>query len=116
MPYGWCSCICGKDTQEHDTRLEKVLQQIQAAGATLNQEKCQFRKSSLKFLGHLIDQTGIRPDPDKTSAIAEMPTQQNLSHLRRFMGMINQFGKFSNKLAELTEPLRQLLSKKNSWT
>ena len=32
------------------------------------------------------------------------------------MGMINQFGKFSHKLAELTEPLRQLLSKKNSWT
>ena len=60
----------GKDTQEHDAGLEKVLQQIQAAGATLNQEKCQFCKSSLKFLGHLIDQTGIRPDPDKTSAIA----------------------------------------------
>ena len=102
--------------QEHDRRLEKVLQQIQAAGATLNQEKCQFRKSSLKFLGHLIDQRGIRPDPDKTSAIAEMPTPQNLSDLRHFMGMINQFGKFSSKLAELTEPLRQLLSKKNSWS
>ena len=108
--------VFGRDIQEHDRRLEKVLQQIQAAGATLNQEKCQFRKSSLKFLGHLIDQTGIRPDPDKTSAIAEMPTPQNLSDLRRFMGMINQFGKFSSKLAELTEPLRQLLSKKNSWS
>ena len=45
--------VFDKDTQEHDTRLEKVLQQIQAAGATLNQEKCQFYKSSLKFLGHL---------------------------------------------------------------
>ena len=45
-----------------------------------------------------------------------MPTPQNLSDLRHFMGMINQFGKFSNKLAELTEPLRQLLRKKNSWT
>ena len=108
--------VFGKDTQEHDTRLEKVLQQIQGAGATLNHEKCQFRQSSLKFLGHLIDQTGIQPDPDKTLAIANMPTPQNISDLRRLMGMINQFGKFSNKLAELTEPLRALLSKKNSWT
>ena len=32
------------------------------------------------------------------------------------MGMINKFEKFSSKLAELTEPLRQLLSKKNSWS
>ena len=51
--------IFGKNVQEHDTRMEQVLLQIQAAGATLNQEKCQFRKSSLKFLGHLVDATGI---------------------------------------------------------
>ena len=51
--------VFGRDTQEHDMQLEKVLQQIQAAGAKLNQEKCQFRKSLLKFLGHLIDLTGI---------------------------------------------------------
>ena len=108
--------VFGRDTQEHDMRLEKVLQQIQAAGATLNQEKCQFCKSSLKFLGHLKDLTGIQLGPDKTSAIAEMPTPQNLSDLRHFMSMINQFRKFSSKLAKLTESLRQLLSKKNSWS
>ena len=107
--------VFGKDTQEHDTRLEQAFQQIQAAGATLNQEKCQFRKSSLKFLGHLINETGIQPDPDKTSAIANMPTPQNISDLRRFMGMINQFRKFSSKLADLTQPLCALLSQKNSW-
>ena len=107
--------IFGKNVQEHDTRLEQVLLQIQAAGATLNQEKCQFRKSTLKFLGHLVDATGIRPDPDKTSAIANMPTPQNISDLRCFMGMINQLGKFSSNLAELTQPLRELLSKKNEW-
>ena len=44
--------VFDKDTQKHDMRLEKVLKQIQAAGATLTQEKCQFHKSSLKFLGH----------------------------------------------------------------
>ena len=51
--------VFGRDIQEHDRRLEEVLQQIQAAGAILNQEKCQFCKSSLKCLGHLIDHTGI---------------------------------------------------------
>ena len=42
--------IFGKDVQEYDARLEEVLQQIQAASATLNQEKCQFPKSSIKLL------------------------------------------------------------------
>ena len=107
--------IFGKDIQEHDARLEQVLQQIQAAGATVNQEKCQFRKLSKIFLGHLVDATGIQPDPDKTSAIANMPIPENISDLRRFMEMINQLGKFSSNLAELTQPLRELISKKNEW-
>ena len=35
--------------------------------------------------------------------------------LRQFMGMINQLGKFSSRLADLTQPLRELLSSKNEW-
>ena len=105
--------IFGKNVQEHDIRLEQVLLQIQAAGATLNQEKCQFCKPSLKFLGHLVDAAGIRPDPDKTSGITNLPTPQNISDLRCFLGMINQLGKFSSNLAEFTLPICELLSKKN---
>ena len=33
--------------QEHDTRLHAALQKIQAAGATLNLEKCQFYRDGL---------------------------------------------------------------------
>ncbi len=31
------------------------------------------------------------------------------------MGMVNHLGKFSSQLAELTQPIRQLLSKKTAW-
>ena len=62
------------------------------------------------FLGHLIDSSGIQADPQKTSTITD-----NVTELRPFMGMANQLGKFSNNLAELTPPLRELLSKKNQW-
>ena len=67
------------------------------------------------FLGHLVDTEGIRADPSKTSAITEMEPPTNISELRRFMGMVNQLGKFSLNLADLTQPLRQLLSKKSTW-
>ena len=32
------------------------------------------------------------------------------------MGMVNQMGKFSPRLAEVSQPLRELLSTKRSWT
>jgi len=39
----------------------------------------------------------------------------NISELRRFIGMVNHLGKFSRKLAQLIQPLRELLSKKHTW-
>ncbi|CAM1332831.1 Uncharacterised protein r2_g4208 [Pycnogonum litorale] len=44
-----------------------------------------------------------------------MPILKNVTDLRRFMGMVNQMGKFSAKLTELSTPLRPLLSKNNVW-
>ena len=107
--------VFGCNEREHNERLTAVLERIDSAGATLNPEKCEFRKEQLKFLGHIIDASGIRPDPDKVSAVVEMSAPNNISELRRFMGMTNQLGKFSHNLAELTQPLRQLLSKRSTW-
>ena len=94
-----------KDEAEHDNRLMQVLQRLETVGVTLNREKCAFRQSSVKFLGHLIGQDGVRADPEKTSAIRDMETPQSVSDLRRFLGMVNQLGKFSQRISELTQPL-----------
>ena len=107
--------VFGRDQTEHDTRLTAVLKRIESAGATLNPEKCAFSRQMVKFLGHILDESGIRADPEKTSAIREMQPPVNVPELRRFMGMVNQLGKFSQNLASLTQPLRELLSKKHTW-
>ena len=101
--------VFSRDQSEHDARLMAVLERIESAGATLNPDKCEFGKSTLKFLGHLIDEKGIQADPDKTAAIQEMSPPSNVPELRRFMGMVNQMGKFTPNLADLTQPLRELL-------
>ena len=108
--------IFGTTKEEHDFQMATALKRIQSAGVTLNPDKCEFRRSSVKFLGHLIDREGIRTDPDKTAAIVEMARPENISDLRMFMGMINQLAKFSSHLAELSQPLPELLSTKRSWT
>eukprot|EP00731_Ephydatia_muelleri_P006180 Em0003g428a len=58
-------------------------------------------RRQIQFLGHIIDQKGVHPDPDKTSAIHKMPKPENVSELRRFL--------------ELSQPLRELLSTRNAW-
>ena len=104
-----------KDAEEHDSRLAAVLMRIKEIGVTLNPEKCEFNKLQLIILGHLIDHRGVQPDPQKTSAIVQMDPPRNVGELRRFLGMVNQLGKFSRNIAEFTKPLRELLSKKSAW-
>ena len=108
--------IFGKDKQEHDNRLHAALRKIQAAGVTVNSDKCEFNKSQLLFLGRINNEEEISADPSKTSAILKMKQPTTITELRRFMGMVNQLGKFTPHLAELAQPLRELLSIKKAWT
>ena len=41
-----------KDDQQHDERLEKLLERLQQRGLTLNSEKCKFRMAQLEFMGY----------------------------------------------------------------
>jgi hypothetical protein len=102
------------DKPTHDRRLRAVLQRLQEAGLTLN-EKCEFSRSSVRFLGHVIDATGVHADGKKVEAIRNFPTPQNVPELQRFMGMINQLAKFVPNLADYTTPLRFLLRKDIAW-
>ena len=106
--------IWGATQREHDERLRKTLTRLQEAKVTLN-DKCEFSKSRIKFLGQVIDASGVSADPDKVGAVKAMAEPRNISEVRRFLGMTNHLGKFLPHLAEKTRPLRDLLRKSNMW-
>ena len=85
------------------------------AGVTLN-EKCEFSVKKVVFLGHVISAEGISIDPSKVEAITSFPTPKDVPELRRLLGMVNHLGKFTPNLADITQPLRELLKKDNDWT
>ncbi|UYV83430.1 K02A2.6-like [Cordylochernes scorpioides] len=102
-------------TQEHDERLRCVLRKLQNSGLALNKEKCIFSVKEITFLGHLITERGVLPDPDKVQAIREFPSPSSISEVRRFLGMVNFTGKFIPDLSTILYPFNQLLVKRNDW-
>ena len=61
--------VYGQTQEEHDQRLVAVLDRIKCAGATLNAKKCEFSKSSIKFLGQIVDAVNASqrsPTPEGT--------------------------------------------------
>ena len=107
--------VYGKTDKEHDMRVEKCMQRLSTAGITLNKAKCKFNQKEIEFLGHVIGQHGIKAHLDKIIAMKEMEEPTDLKSLRRFLGMVNQVGKFLPRLSDETEPLRGLVSPKTAW-
>ena len=107
--------VYGRDQEDHDKKLEAVLQRIQSAGVTFNPDKCEFSKDQLKFLGHIINKDGVRADPAKIQAILDLPPPSNIPQMRQFVGMINQLAKFVPNCAHVIRPLTELLSSKRTW-
>jgi hypothetical protein len=82
---------------------------LEAKGITCNPAKCKFGHSSIEYVGHVIDSTGLNFSEDKKNEVLEFPRQQHIKQLQRFLGMVNYFGDHVRYLATLTHPLRTLL-------
>ncbi|KAF2901261.1 hypothetical protein ILUMI_04928 [Ignelater luminosus] len=55
--------IWGKDEEEHNRRLQKVLEIARKSKVKFNLDKCRFGKSSIKYMGHNISTNGIECQP-----------------------------------------------------
>ena len=97
-------------------RTTQVFKSVQTHGLKLNRAKCQFEKTEVTFLGHLITDKGVEADPSKVEAIKDMPNPTMKKELQRFHGMITYLGKFISNLADHTESLRKLLEKEILWS
>ena len=98
----------------HDYRLEKVLERLTNAGVTLNIDKCTFRVPKATFLGNVVSTNGIEVDPEKVSAVVNLPAPTNVHEARVFLGTVNHLGKFAEHLADKTKPIRDLMQKDHS--
>ena len=107
--------IYGKSIEEHDSRLDGVLDTVQHSGLKLNKAKCEFHKEELGFFGHRVGKDGIKPDPEKVRVIIELSPPSNVSELRRLLGMINYLGKFLPDLSSILQPLNDLLRISSAW-
>uniref|UniRef100_A0A8C6SMM6 ribonuclease H n=1 Tax=Neogobius melanostomus TaxID=47308 RepID=A0A8C6SMM6_9GOBI len=105
----------GANDEEHLRNLDATLQRLREYGLRLRKEKCEFLKSSVEYLGHVIDAKGLHTSPSKITAIVDAPPPENVSQLRSFLGLLNYYGRFIPNLASLLQPLHELLCQDKKW-
>ena len=102
-------------TRDHDLKLEKLLQRCREVGIRLNASKMSLRQKSVTFLGHVITQDGLQPDPAKIETIKEMPSPTDVTGVQCLNGFVNYLAKFLPRLSDVMEPIRQLTRKNVPW-
>lgn len=86
--------IIAKSREEAIRRLKRVLDQAAEAGLEIKWKKCEFLKTSIEFLGHIIENGTIKPSPAKIEAVRKFKEPKTLKQPQSFLGLTGSFRKF----------------------
>ena len=105
--------VVTKGTKEqHKRELIDIITKLENASLRLSENKTEFLKSEIEWVGHKNDQNGIRPLQDKLKAIQELREPKNEKELNSFVGAIQYLSKNIENLSAQTDLLSPLLKKK----
>ncbi len=76
--------IVSKDLESHLHKLDLVFTKLEEAGLKAKLSKCDFLKSRIEFLDHVVDGEGIHTVDSKINAVKHFPTPQNVENVRSF--------------------------------
>ena len=110
--------IFSQDESQHLEHLEIVFSHLQEAGLKMKCSKCDFFKSEIHYLGHLISPEGISSLPNKLDSIKHMPVPNSAKEIKQFLGLTGYYRKFVPRFADISRPLTTLTKKdaKFEWT
>ncbi len=103
--------VWGKSKDEHDQRLEATLRKAREIGVVFNKKKLELATNEVTYVGHKLTTSGLQCDPEKVSAVLNMPAPKDKAGVMRLLGMVTYLGKFIQNLSTITAPLRQVMMK-----
>ena len=103
--------VYSKTFGEHLAALEAVFARIDENGLRFKAKKCYIGVHEVKFLGHVVCRDGIKPDPDKTKAIREMPVPADAAEMRSALGLFGYYRKFCPGFSTVARPLNDAVLK-----
>nr|GEX43832.1 reverse transcriptase domain-containing protein [Tanacetum cinerariifolium] len=89
--------------------IAKTFDNLRRINMKLNTKKCSFGVEEGKFLGYMVTSKGIRANPKKTKAIADMQSPQTLKEMQSLSGQLAALKRFLSRSAEKSLPFFETL-------
>ena len=110
--------IYSKTLEDHYKHLRLVLQVLRDKQLYAKLSKCDFFQSEISFLGHVINQHGIKMESTKVNAVSSWPVPKNAHELRSFLGLAGYYRRFVKDFSMIASHLTALLHTNTNyeWT
>ncbi|XP_049866081.1 uncharacterized protein LOC126366827 [Pectinophora gossypiella] len=103
--------IYSHDLDSHIQKLKLVFDRLRQFNLKLQPDKCEFLRREVAYLGHIITDKGVSPNPDKIKAVTDFPIPRNAKDIKSFLGLVGYYRRFIENFSKITKPLTSLLKK-----
>lgn len=106
--------IFSPNFEQHLEDIQKVFNALRCRQFHLKAKKCEFAKSEVKFLGHIVGASGIRPDPAKVKCILDgLP--ESRTEVRAWHGLASYYRRYIKNFAKKVRPLTRYVNSRLPW-
>ncbi|GJU79334.1 putative reverse transcriptase domain-containing protein [Tanacetum coccineum] len=108
--------ICSRNEKEHKEHLKTILELLKKEELYAKFSKCEFWINTVKFLGHVIDSSGIHVDPTKIEAVKNWASPTTPLEIRQFLGLAGYYKRFIEGFSKIAKPMTELTQKDRNTT
>ena len=110
--------IHSPDIESHLQHMRILLQRLREADLKLKNSKCNYFKTHVQYLGHLVSGKGIKPLPEKLESVKKMPAPTTPKEIKQFLRLVGYYRKFLPRFVDIARPMTNLTKQDVSfeWT
>ena len=101
--------------ETHFGDLDLVIERLKEAGLKLKAKKCFFFHHEISYLGYLISEHGLKPDPSKCETVRNVARPRCVKEVRQFPGLISYYHRFVKGYSEIARPIYDMTKANAKW-